>query len=356
MVLMNLGLLNFRHLYTKLQLCFNFTDELKSNFEFSAQNSSCLRTYVGNYEFSKNSLYRIIKLILLIFSELKKVAMECPSIQILLSMFTIPSLIVMSEVLGREVVKEIKNFSKKYSEVLIKHLLNETEVSAEGGLIKSESRLDLALLGYEHEILQYKVNLEKILGKWSSIVLGQPLHSGVVNKVQYIKLQTLTAFEAFIVDLQEHAVKRRHLDDNKLATRICNVNSRITNITEKVIPEGLIALLNKGPNFVPHECIFHKSLQSNLESDIKKAVISVFRKYEGFYPRICQSSSLKETLMNMSSQVPSNSKLLSFLCNILQNYEGKHEQFMSGLLPGHLEKKYSIYGQDPFRHYSDNSR
>ena len=88
--------------------------------------------------------------------------MECPSIQIFLSMFTIPSLIVMSEVLGKEVVKEIKNFSKKYSEVLIKHLLNETEVSAEGGLIKSESRLALALLGYEHEILQYKVNLEKM--------------------------------------------------------------------------------------------------------------------------------------------------------------------------------------------------
>jgi len=41
-------------------------------------------------------------------------------------MFTIPSLVVMSEVLGKEVVKEIKNFSKKYSEVLIKHLLNET--------------------------------------------------------------------------------------------------------------------------------------------------------------------------------------------------------------------------------------
>jgi len=52
--------------------------------------------------------------------------MECPSIQILLSMFTIPSLVLMSEVLGKEVVKEIKNFSKKYSEVLIKHLLNET--------------------------------------------------------------------------------------------------------------------------------------------------------------------------------------------------------------------------------------
>ena len=54
-------------------------------------------------------------------------------------MLIIPSLIVMSEIIGKNLVAEIKNYGKLYSVTLMKHLMTETEVQLSNGSLTEES-------------------------------------------------------------------------------------------------------------------------------------------------------------------------------------------------------------------------
>ena len=65
--------------------------------------------------------------------------MEYMSKKLTVSFFLIPSLVIMSEVIGSKVLGEIKSFSETYSKTLFKHLTSETEIQLINGILTKKS-------------------------------------------------------------------------------------------------------------------------------------------------------------------------------------------------------------------------
>ena len=271
---------------------------------------------------------------------------HCPTFTLFASMFTVPTLIVMSQAINKFVVRELHGYSNIFSSTLVKHLLSEVEVSLVSGELTSESRLVMARLGYEQEVLQYTDQLRKILLRWSDLVLGQPVQPEVHNFVFECKQKTFELFEKYIVKVQNYAFMKRCLEDKKLATKVCNMQSRVINMTRFEISSDLIALLNNGPNFVPNICLGPRAVEDLVKSDLRKAAISTFYHLQGYYPHVSSSNSLESLIIELCSQSPSNSNLVSFYYSLNEKYKDLISNLKTSILPAQF-KDVSFIGKIP---------
>ena len=82
--------------------------------------------------------------------------MDMPRLNIALSLFIIPTLIISSEIIGRSVLSQIIGYSRQYSKTLSKHLMGEFEVQLIDGKLTEASQEVLDRLENEMEILQYR--------------------------------------------------------------------------------------------------------------------------------------------------------------------------------------------------------
>ena len=107
--------------------------------------------------------------------------MKLPEFYIAPNIFAIPSLIVTSLVIAKEVKQELVSYSGKYSRTLKHHPLGETEIHLEGGHVSKCSELTLLQLEGEFEILQYREKISSILLAWGTRITGNPVYPAVHN-------------------------------------------------------------------------------------------------------------------------------------------------------------------------------
>ena len=171
---------------------------------------------------------------------------EVPRIQLMASIFMIPSMIDTSRILGYELVGKVKEYSDLFTKTLLKHLLSETGIVIENGAIQENSILVLEDLVNEQKILQYRDNLELILGVWHCKILGHPVFPAVFNIVDSCTEQLIEVFTSHVKKVQKYALKIRHEEDNHLIKKIGLSKTRVVNLTDRQIRQGLVDLLNKG--------------------------------------------------------------------------------------------------------------
>ena len=191
-----------------------------------------------------------------------------PQFTIKLYKLKIPSLQLMSDVLGKDVKIKLCNYSKKFSEVLLKHLTSETEVQIVNGSLTDESQESLQLLKTEMSVLQYRSNLRNILDAWALVLLGQPVYPDVHNYLHDLRADILEMFETYIYDLQNHATRKMRSDNKQLCSKACKNVSQIMNLTEANISPELDLMFKNGPNMVPSDALKTSEIIKHIENDL----------------------------------------------------------------------------------------
>ena len=265
--------------------------------------------------------------------------MDMPRLNIALSLFIIPTLIISSEIIGRSVLSQIIGYSRQYSKTLSKHLVGEFEVQLIDGKLTDASQEVLDRLENEMEILQYRDNLVCILDKWADHITGHPVYPEVHNVICIRVEEILDKFRAFILRIQKHSIAQRRGNDNILCRKVCSSKTRIINLTGFPIPSLVEELFQDGPNSVPQEARPFETLKQTIERDLIKASISFFRSNNYFYPVVTETNGLKSVIEQLLAQSPSNSKSVQFFCHMYEQFSGELCSFESSLSSKHFESE-----------------
>ena len=178
-----------------------------------------------------------------------------PGFHIMLSMLIIPSLVLYSEIIGRDVVKQILSYSGQYSKMLSKHLGEETEIQMIDGNLAEDSQQVLNKLENEMQILQYKKHLIRILDAWADQITGHPVYPEVHNVI-YVRVEDfLNSFHSFIQRVQKHSLGKRRGKDNALCNQVCKSKTRIINLTRFPISKLVEDLFKMAQTLFPKKHI-----------------------------------------------------------------------------------------------------
>ena len=215
-----------------------------------------------------------------------KMAPAMPVFRFPLSKLKIPSLELLSEALAKGIRNRIYCFATEFSKVLMKHLSSETEVQIEKGCLTEDSLQVLQQLESEMAILQYRKNLQSILGPWQNKLVGQPVYPAVHNYLGDCIQGIYEDFENFIIDLQAHANKQMHENNKQLCSKVCKSSSNILNLTTAMVPPELDLLFKDGPNAVPLDALNIIELKNIIENDLISAAIKFIWDENKVYPKI----------------------------------------------------------------------
>ena len=262
-----------------------------------------------------------------------------PILTLNLRNLVLPTLEAICRALSRATRNAIFEYSNLFSNTLMKHFDGETEVQIVDGELTSDSRTLLAILESEMEALQYRRNIQNILKPWQQKLKGQPVSPEVTKMISDSVKNVTKIFEAFILELQTFAIKKRRAVDNSLCKRVCTSKSRILNLSTAKIPVELQKALENGTNFVPLDLLNIDELKDLIEKDLISAAVTFFRDENKIYPLINNDSGLKTVLEQLISQSPSNSRQIEFYTTLYNQYADKRQKYFEQLSSGHFHSK-----------------
>ena len=233
----------------------------------------------------------------------------------------IPTLEQLSYTLAVGVRKQLYTYSSQYSEILTKHLSNETEVQIVGGCVTEDSLPKLSKLESEMAMLQFRPNLRRILRPWAVVLLGQPVYPEIENLMNDLIAEIYEDFEAFIYKIQEQTTKQMRAENKQLSSKACRDDSQILNLSGVEIPPKLALVCKNGPNMVPNEALNISVLKEHIEKDLISAAIKFSWDENMVYPLVNQSSSFRLTLEQLASQAPANSRQIMFYETLYEEYK-----------------------------------
>ena len=114
--------------------------------------------------------------------------------------------------------------------------------------------------------------------------------------------------------IQNLVQKRMRVKNNKLCREKCKEGSRIHNFTQLKVPDALSSFLKDGLNNVPQLEVSDEQVIDEVETDIKKACINIFKEAVGCYPRgISMNDSVETLIKNLLTKALNNEPLNSSL-------------------------------------------
>ena len=125
-----------------------------------------------------------------------------------------------SKILSYSVHKSLEQYSKIYATTFYKHLTSEVEITILNGQISDEFQGKLNVLKFEKNILDYRLNIGKIVNYWKLQIFGQPIQPGICNTVYEIIDKIDKEFETFVYEIQKLAVQKRWLKDKQKSKEI----------------------------------------------------------------------------------------------------------------------------------------
>ena len=258
------------------------------------------------------------------------------------SMFDVPTLGVVSRIAAKNARKSIYKYYAIYSTTLMKHLCSETEVKIVAGEFTADSHATFVNLEVEQRQLQYKEHLGEILEQWSRVLSGQPLSEVVHELLNNQKIAIVAEVEEFIYKLQAVSIRRRQAQDNILCNKVCTNKPKILNLTSIKVPSDLEQALENGCNFVPHDTLSSKELQSLIENDLINAAINFYRDKNQIYPLVNKALGLKTVLEQLISQSSSNTSHIEYYNTMFDSYFDLKGEFYKSQLKSHFIEQPSI--------------
>ena len=254
----------------------------------------------------------------------------------------IDSLEELSGVLLQDVKVKMSQYGKLFSRLLIKHLTTETEVKIVNGLVTADSGVVLDRLGCEKHLLCYRKHILDIYRPWYLIMCGQPILPGVENQISDVISTAIQSFETFMYSIQKMSVSLEYKTNNTMCKRLCTTTHSVVNFTATEVSTELQQLLSSGINFVPTVVRSNFDLLDIIENDLKIAAIKVFREKAMYYPRLNADLGLKNVILQLIQQTPSNTSEINFYLELYESYIGRVSTFLNELNFSHLENYENI--------------
>lgn len=253
----------------------------------------------------------------------------------------VPSLEI-SDIMSAQshVKKNMRCYSKLYSDLFFKHLTSETEVQIKDGALSEISNNTLGRLECEMHVLDYNARIHEFYKPWCNILSGNPITVDTLKYINKIIPDVITGFEAFIFSLQEKATIYWFQKDNQMCKTLCSSTHKVVNFTRNPIPPILDEMLSHGINFVPTVARSEYEILEIVENDLKASAIRFFRDNNQNYPAIDKKAKLMTILSQLMQQSPSNSSDINFYCGLYDSYMLNRADFLNEINASHL-KNYS---------------
>ena len=222
-------------------------------------------------------------------------------------------------------------FSNLFSRILDSHLKSEIEVHIKNGAFTQDSFTIMNKFKVEMHCLKYRTHIKEIYRKICLILSGQPIEPGVENSIHDIVPEVIYCFEKYIICIQKKVVLQDFHLDNIRCTDLCQNSKKINNFTSQEISNKLTSLLDFGTNFVPTIAQPESIIIQLIESDLKTEAIRSFRQKNTNYPMLQKDSNLKNVILCLLQQSPSNTTETKLYCEIYENYVASITSYLNNL-------------------------
>ena len=212
------------------------------------------------------------------------------------------------------------------------HQSTEFEVVLNNGEIRVDGCEVLNDLQKAQEVLQFDVRIAELFDIIGKKIKCSPALGICTKELFYsIKDDIIECFQKSVLEFQQLSLKDRKMKDNELLAAKCSGKSLIHNFTNKSIPEELVKVLEVGLSTVPRIIFPTKALMFELEAEAKLACKKMFYSEVGYYPVLSSKSSLGEAVLEIISQSPSNSYLVSQLIDFKNQFLENIQFFLSSI-------------------------